>query len=61
MFNKWFGFWFRLLCGVSTLSLVGMMFYHGNTESVFIWSFFLLFGIAWLVGAYLKFPSSKRK
>jgi len=58
--NSMIGFWFRLICGVCCLSLVGMMFYHGNTDKYFIWGFLTLLGVAWLLGAYWRYPKRRK-
>ena len=58
--NKWFGFWFRLICGILCFTLVGMFFYHGDGDSIFAWGFFALFGTFWLLGAYLVFLKRKK-
>jgi len=59
--KKWFGFWFRLIFGGCCLSLVGMMFYHGNTDKIFILGFLGLLGVGWLLGAYWRYPRSRKK
>ena len=57
--NRWFGFWFRLLFGISCFTLVGLFFYHGDGDAIFLWGFFALFGIFWLLGAYLVLRKRK--
>jgi hypothetical protein len=55
-----FGSWFRLICGVCCLLLVGMMFYHGNTDKIFILGFLGLLGVGWLLGAYWRYPKRRK-
>ena len=59
--KRWFGFWFRLLCGIACLILLGMIFYHGDGDAWLAWLFFTVLGVAWLTGAYLRYPRSRKK
>jgi len=58
--NEWFGFWFRLISGVLCFILVGLFFYHGDGDAIFIWGFFALFGTFWLLGACLVFVKRRK-
>jgi len=37
-----------------------MMFYHGNTDKIFIWGFLGLLGVGWLFGAYWRYPKRRK-
>lgn len=54
--SVWFGFVVCLLAGVGSLSLVGLLLYHGNHDVFFSWGLFLTaFGLSWIYAAYQRY------